>query len=267
MRKKARLPQRKLRPSIIVALELLGLEDPATPGQALAIVEKHLRDEDREENLERRLLIAGGRVIRTAPIKPGGTLTFRELLDVVHLHAALLDHGVFLRGAVTLGDVTARADFAAGPGLFEAERLRDEVACMPRVLVDPYLIRETEQNPDLRARHHTVPTELGYIRSLLREDVDGLWFVDYLKAVDSEVTEDYVRFLDEHRQLIHLQLTFSTTRDHSSLSWTWLRSYHNSVVEKCFEDGRIDEAERARLRVTTRTPLLYVFPPSTEEPD
>jgi hypothetical protein len=252
-----------------MAFDLLGLNDPTVQeGRALAIVEDHLRDDEFiRKAFERRLFVAGSQVIRTAPIKPGGTLTFWELLDIAHVQAALIRRGVLLRGAITLGDVSTGADFATGRGLFEAERLRDEVAGVPRVIVDPRLILETEQNPALRAKHHTVLMELGYVRDLLREDADGLWFIDYLKVVVSEADEppDSIWFLDEHRRQVERRLESSPALDGSSRSWTWLRSYHNNVIEACVERGWIEEADRSSLHVKARSPLLYAFPPSTKE--
>lgn len=265
MRKKA--TPRKPRPCIVMALELLGLNDPkAQEGRALATVEEHLRDEEGRKALEHRIFIAGSQVIRTAPIKPSGTLTFQELLDTIHVQAALINRGILLRGAISLGDVITEADFITGKGLLEAERLRDEVADVPRVIVDPRLILETEQNPALRAERHTVPIELGYVRNLLREDADGLWFIDYLKVVVWEIggPAESSRFLDEHRRQVERRLETSTTLDRSSRSWTWLRSYHNNVVDAGIEGGWIDEADRSSLQVKARSPLLYVFPPSTK---
>lgn len=262
--------QRKPRPCIVMAVELLGRDDPrAQEGRALVTVEYFLKgDEDLKKGLERRLYVAGSHVIRTAPMKPGGTLTFWELLDVAYVQAALVRSGIMVRGAVTLGDVITGTDLATGTGLFKAERLRDEVAGVPRVIVDPRLLLETEQNAALRAQHHSVPMGLGYVRSLLREDADGLWFVDYLKVATSELSDptDRIQLLDEHRQQVDRRLEASTTLDRSSRSWTWLRSYHNNVVEAGVEGGWIRETERSALQVKARSPLLYAFPPSTEKP-
>lgn len=155
-----------------------------------------------------------------------------------------------------------------GTRFAEAERLRDEVAEVPRVVLDPRLIREAEGNVNLRAQHHTVPTELGYIRELLRQDADGLWFVDSLKAFAAEVDEPSacLDFLSEHRRFVERQLGATTSLDRASRVWTWLWSYHNQVVDACVAQGRVDERERDRLRIPAQGPLLYLFPPSARAP-
>jgi hypothetical protein len=259
------------RPCVITALEMLGLDEPSVLEQklrlALAFVKSRLGDMDIPQH-EKHLLVIGHRVFRTAPIKPGGTILFWELLDVVHLQAELFRHGVWLRGIVMRGNAAGSAGTAVGSGLSEAERLCGEIAEVPRVIVDPQLLQETESNPELRAPHHTVPMELGYIRGLLRDDSDGLWFVDYLKAFSTEIAESYTYpdFLEEHRQRVERGLGASTTFGRSSRAWTWLWSYHNRVIEESFEQKQLDERERARLFMAPVSRLLYVFPPSAKVP-
>ncbi len=260
-----------LRPCVILALELCGLDDASVPEGRLRRVIEILDDSSGTEVsrlVERRLFIAGNRVLRVVPIKPNGTQLFWELLDFVHLQADLISHGVLLRGAATLGDTAVRSTFAVGSGVVEAERMRDDLAEVPRVIVDSRLILELELNADLRAKHHTILDELGYARSVLREDGDGLWFVDYLKAFQTEVDEPpmYLEFLEQHRQLIERKLKAATILDRISRSFTWLRSYHNRVIEELFEEKRLDEAERSRLHISATSPLVYAFPPSALKP-
>lgn len=158
--------------------------------------------------------------------------------------------------------------FAVGTGVVESERMRDDLAVVPRVIVDPRLILEIELNELLRAKHHSVLDELGYARSVLREDTDGLWFIDYLKAFQTEVDEPpmYLEFLEQHRQLIERKLKASTTLDRTSRSYTWLRSYHNRVIDELFDEKRLTDAERSRLRIPATSPLVYAFPPSALKP-
>ena len=158
--------------------------------------------------------------------------------------------------------------FAVGSGIVESERMRADLAGVPRVIVDPRLILEIELNELLRAKHHSILDELGYARSVLREDTDGLWFIDYLKAFQTEVDEPpmYLEFLEQHRQLIESKLKASTTLDRTSRGYTWLRSYHNRVIDELFDEKRLNEAERSRLRIPATSPLVYAFPPSALKP-
>jgi hypothetical protein len=259
---------------VIAALEMLGLEEPVTSERrlqsALTVLKRNLLgDLELARIYESHLLITGHRVLRIAPLKPGGAILFRELLDIVHLQGDLVEYGIVLRGAVTLGQAAGRADTVVGPGLEEATRLRDELAEVPRVIVDPRLLVEVENNASLRAENHDVLTELGFIRSLLRADSDGQWFVDYLKAFATELDEPsmYPLFLLKHRRLIEKRLKVSTVPSRSSKGWTWLWRYHNKAITAGVKEQRLKATDREKLRLTPPgSPVLYVFPPSTRAP-
>ncbi len=124
----------------------------------------------------------------------------------------------------------------------------------------------TESNPLLRATHHAPMDDLGYVRSLLRLDADGIWFVDYL-AVHCRETENALPYLEEHRRLIERRLYAAGVLDHESRAWTWLWSYHNRVVDELHEQGRLDELAHRSARIPTKSPLVYAFPPDAKIPD
>jgi hypothetical protein len=259
----------KLHPCVIIALEMLGLdEDEALEGRLQRTLAMMEQDFGGREIFERRFFVVGRRVFRLTAIKSGGTgaNAFRELLDVVHLQDHLLGRRILARGAVTLGNVAWRTDLVVGAGLSEAERLCT-LADVPRVIVDPRLLQEVENNENLR--DHPILTELGYIRKLLRQDADGQWFVDYLRAMSSEVDEPelYPDFLAEHRLVVEQRLKACVTLDPTSRALTWLWSYHNQVVEECFRRKAISSARREHLRLPAQSPFVYVFPPSAKALD
>jgi hypothetical protein len=250
------------------------MDDPAMPqarvGQVIAIIEDQLlvsRDGKAAEHHEMRLSIAAHRVLHITPIKSAGTLLFWSVLDMIHLQSELVPLGILVRGAIALGDAAVQGDLILGHGIAEAERLRDEVASVPRVIVDPRLLRELEQNPFLRAGHHNVMQELGYLHDLLRQDGDGLWFADYLWAFRSEVREPqtYFDFFKEHRRLVTRRLEASTALDRSSHASAWLWHYHNRVFEDLKTSWPPDDRdELAELRIPATSPLVYDFPPAAK---
>lgn len=259
-------------PCMITALELIAPGEPPVPERqllsTLALVERILGS-SKEVRPEGHLLTIGYRIYHVTPIKPSGELPFHELISLVHLQADLTRRGFIARGVVTLGNAAARSDTTIGPGIAEADRLCNELAEAPQVIIDPRLLTEVEQNENLRKDTHTAPMELGYIRQLLREDSDSLWFIDYLKAIEAELDEPsiYPDFLEEHRQFVEQCLKACISLSRSSRRWAWLRGYHNRVIEEHFLQKRFDKADRARLLVPARSPLAYVFPPSAKAPD
>jgi hypothetical protein len=270
-------------PSIIIALELIGLDAPdislTKARRALSQLVLQMGESARGAAKQRDAVIVGPRALSVAPIKPGGTLLFWELLDVLHLQGELIGAGVLVRGAVTLGEVAVVPNFRAGrgitathadtflgPGIAEAERLRDTVADVHRVVVDPRLLAEVEHNPHLRAPHHTAELELGYVRDLLRADGDGLWFVDYLRAFAKEVDDPsfYLTYLADHADLVNHRLASFTGVDHEARRWMWSWRYHNRVIHELHQSEILTDEGRTRLRLPAEGPLFFNFPPSPE---
>lgn len=261
-------PLPRPRPCIITALELLGIDEipEGRARQVISIVQRHLGDSELARRYGSHLSLAARRMLHIAPIEPAGMLPFWQALNMVHLQSALVPLGVLVRGAIALGDAAVHGSLILGRGVAEAERLRDEVAHVPRVVVDPRLLRETEQNANLRSPNHSIMDELGYLRTLLRLDSDGLLFVDYLLAIRSEMDEPslYLEFLKDHRRLVTRKLDAATVLDGASRAWIWLWRYHNLVVEKLEITSRLDDQELSELRIPATSPLVYRFPPSAK---
>lgn len=200
--------------------------------------------------------IQGNRILRLVPVKPGGgSVVFRLLMDVVHCHWAAMHENVLVRGALTLGVGTFKQRNHAflGSGMRETERLPEEIAEMPRVIVDPRLLQAIENNKNLRSEHHTVPEELEWIRSVLECDADGIWFVDYLRAIQDEVASpaDYDDQLAAHRAMLLDKWNSVSEWDRTWRSLSWLTTYHNSVVAA---------KKKLSLRVPPSYPFAFEFP-------
>ncbi len=198
----------------------------------------------------------GNRVTRMVPVKPGGgSVVFRLLMDIVHCQWAAMHENLLMRGALTLCEGTFKqlGHAFVGSGIREAERLTDEVAEGPRVLIDPRLLQAIESDNHLRSEHHTVPEELEWIQSVLECDADGIWFVDYLRAIHDEVASpaDYDEQLAAHQAMILDKWNSVTEWDRAWRSLSWLTTYHNRVV--------IAKKKHA-LRVPPNYPFAFEFP-------
>jgi len=248
------------RRSIVVALELLPREDTPTPADvrvplALRDAEGWLMRETRK-SLGRRLVCIDRQLVVITPIEAGETLLFNELLDIGGLQTELIKHDISLRGALTVGET--REDFVAGPGIFDVHRLR-ELADVPRVIIDPRAFVEVEDDERLRAPYHLLMEELDYIRRLLRQDSDGVWYVDYL-ANEYRAVPGETALFHAHRALVEARLGSVIALTRTSRSWTWLWHYHNAVVDDLHAEGLLDDAARRELRIPARSPLVYAFP-------
>ncbi|QQS34789.1 MAG: hypothetical protein IPM56_11005 [Ignavibacteriales bacterium] len=164
--------------------------------------------------------------------RPVGLL-FYELIDVLHLQFELVHKGIFIRGGLTIGEIYNKDNFIFGPGLVSAYELESKVAIYPRIVVPKELVEMVKNVPALKAFHHGVDDELEYINGLLKYDVAGFYFIDYMKASESEIEpEDYLAFLMTHKNNIKANLALYNKDDSVLPKYKWLKRYHNSCVRE-----------------------------------
>lgn len=75
----------------------------------------------------------------------------------------------------------------------------------------------------------------GYgIWNLIRKDkIDGFWYVDYLKAMRSELDHDsdYIPLLRQHKEKIAVSMQQFEKRDYKIFQkYEWLKNYHNASI-------------------------------------
>lgn len=184
-------------------------------------------------------------------------LLFHEVLDLVHIQMELVKHAVWVRGGVTVGKVRFTERQVFGPGLVRAHQLESELAQFPRIVLDPSLLAALGTDVRLRKDTHSADEERRHMRNLLRRDADGLWFVDYLRAGESEVDEPefFELMLKGHRAAISAQIAKHPKLDRVGQKLAWMAQYHNNVVQELLEDGLPPEKAQA-LRIEIPASLV-----------
>jgi hypothetical protein len=169
---------------------------------------------------------------------PVGVL-FHEVLAILHACFEMANHGVAVRGALTLGDVYASGSKMFGPAMVRAYELETRVAVYPRVIVDPVVIDALRSEPKLKKDTHSVSEEAGHLRNLLRRDRDGVWFIDFLYAARVQVDEPdlYLDLLSNNKKHIEATLQSRGALDDVALKALWCASYHNEVLDRLAHDG------------------------------
>lgn len=177
-------------------------------------------------------------IIRVLPIDnksnlqyPEGII-FHELIDLIHIQGELIDKGILIRGAITLGNVFHSEEIVYGPGIIDAYFLEKEKAKNPRILVHKELITSIRETPLLKALHHDAAYEEEAVRKLLQVDSDGHLFIDYLKIMADEIEDlyNYGLFLQKHKEIIETGLV--SKDDKIRKKHQWLKKYHNNLVKK-----------------------------------
>lgn len=203
------------------------------------VIETTKPDEvDKKEN-EENYVNFSDLIVHTVPINSRSNVTYpsgvvySEILGLVHAQAELIDEGLLIRGAVTIGDIERSYRVIFGPGLISAYDLEQKSARFPRIIVDAALLRATKKNRLLRF-HDKPKDEMKYISALVQKDDDGVAFIDYLGGMQDEFREPdhYVSFLDNHKKLISKGLSDFAGNRKILRKYRWLRKYHNRVIRK-----------------------------------
>jgi hypothetical protein len=257
------------RESIVTFCDILGFsslvssQPPLVIESKLDAVTRHTKlPKDMAELFEAASFHFSDSIVRVLPLdseanRRGIGIVFYELLDLVHAQMELIRHGVFLRGGVASGPVSFTSEQVFGPAMIRAYELESQIAVYPRIIVDPVLIAAITTNSALRKDTHDAHEEMRYVKGLLRRDLDGIWFVDYLYAGRSEANSPahYVRMLEDHKEVIEQELAGCSTLNRTAAKHTWLAQYHNSVIAQLQAEAEPEAPDWQSMRVVLPAPF------------
>ena len=158
---------------------------------------------------------------------------FHEVLDLIHAQVECVGDGVLVRGGLAIGDIYI-GETGEGPvfgsGMVRAYELEQHDAKYPRIVIDRDAFEKYLKDPRLKSENHTLQEDQKYLDALIREDTDGMLFIDYLRGSEQEFDEPifYWRFLQQHAKMIKQGLKDAT--DNVRPKYEWLANYHNEVV-------------------------------------
>lgn len=139
-----------------------------------------------------------------------------------------------VRGGVTIGPVSVGEQRIFGPAVIDAYDLESQFARYPRIVLSPVVLKTLDNDPLLRAHHHSAEQEKEYIYNLLRQGGDAVWFIDYLYAFATELDhpEDYYEMLVRHRALITGAANSVGGLTSLALKYNWLAHYYNATLAR-----------------------------------
>jgi hypothetical protein len=236
----------RYQPSIITYVDILGFRRLVQTKQAgeisriLRVVKETVAPgKELSELLDFRIQHFSDLTVRVLPIVTGSRGhgdVFAELLSLVYVQKELIETGILVRGSIMFGDIVTSWGLLYGPGLIRAYELEQE-AVFPKIIVDHNLLRELRRNPSLRGSEHDYKMEMEHINKLIRKDSDNSYFVDYLRAVESEFNDPevgYPHFLNTHKNEIVRGLNEFKLDKRVLRKYRWLKAYHNSTVKNRF---------------------------------
>ena len=163
--------------------------------------------------------------------EPHGAGVTSILMDVHNLQLELLQRGVLLRGAITAGLLHHDEKLVFGPALNEAVAL-ERLANYPRVILDGEILDEAglKRSPS--------PSLSRTISSMVAEDFDGLFYIDYFNVHPDDFNEEWddVRYYLEKLRLVVKGL--SNKKDPSiKVKHSWLRTKFNAMATPFQKSG------------------------------
>lgn len=166
--------------------------------------------------------------ILSYPISFDGGL-FYVLLDLIHLQIDLACLGIFIRGGVSVGPAHHDEFNAFGPAMVEAYELESKIAEYPRIILSP----QTLSAGITASKEHQDPYDISLLNSIIRQDTDGFYFLDYLSQYQelNSPEYDYYNWLAGIRNCLvyNLNAYHADTRIHKK--YLWMLHYWNSVLD------------------------------------
>jgi len=158
---------------------------------------------------------------------------FFTLLEIKHVIMLLLSRKILCRCAVAIGKFIHTENYLFGPALVEAYTLESKAAMYPRVILDNSVI---EAGSMYSGVHHSSQNEKDFVQSLLEQDSDGMYYVDYFFKAQSELDDpeyDFPNYIDNLREIIQKGLMGSSHHSKADLrvKYSWMRERFNRMVE------------------------------------
>jgi hypothetical protein len=218
------------------------------------------------EGFEPKIIQFSDSIIRIRPLDSAANMEMRyglmyfEILDLVHMQGELINHGVCVRGGVSIGNVHIDNQTLFGPGFVRAYELESIYADYPRIVIDPVLIAQLKKDQRLASAQNTLSQEFTYIRKNVRKGSDGIYYIDYLRSFLDEIDDpdNIPVFLQNHKAIILRNAGGATQLSSISAKYLWMATYHNELIAEF--DGeffKVHGLKRTALEVTPKEmPLL-----------
>jgi hypothetical protein len=153
---------------------------------------------------------------------------FKILLDLLYICATALYNGFLLRGAVVCDKVYHIEKKVFGPALVKAYEMEKNLAIYPRIILDDNIISIAMT---YHLKDHDSETEINHINELILKDFDGLNYINYFDAIESELDagfEEMPEYLDNLRNIIKKMEEIDKFSVKSK--YLWLKEKYNFVI-------------------------------------
>lgn len=143
----------------------------------------------------------------------------------------IINYNIFIRGSIVCGEILFSDNYIFGDGLVKAYSLENEMAVVPRIILDKEVVNIFNMKVDDIIHDLYKVTDEEVI-----EDIDGIFFINYL-AIDNryieglgddEITRNAVM---RHRQIIEENIQTCKTMK-TIQKYFWCKEFHNRICKK-----------------------------------
>ena len=154
-----------------------------------------------------------------------------QIISIINLVAsiqlcALIQFDFWLRGGITIGELYIDNSVVWGTGLIDAYNIENNLANYPRVIISDKVLKKYE---DCKIK------ELN-LYALIKEDFDGLWFVDFIIAAPNLKQIPTISGILNERVVL-----YANASDRVKQKINWVITYFNSYCCKFKERGDYDK--------------------------
>lgn len=172
--------------------------------------------------------------------------TFFTLLKLLWVQTELADKGIMCRGGIAIGQASHTHQQVFGPAVVEAY-LMEQRADFPRIVAQKSILQIGAQN---RSDSNSYHEEYQYLAKILQQDADGLYYVDYFKASQSELDDtgyEYPEYLYKLGKHIAMGLTHRDKKVRRK--YRWMKKKYNELIAdiKCVLKDKIRRHEEPEL--------------------
>lgn len=209
-------------------------------------------------------------IVSTVTTKSDVETQLREFLfmfelEVQHLafvqYQMFVDYGILIRGAISFGNIYHDNNILFGEGMVNAYEMEETLAIYPRIIIDPKIIdligkyaKDVDRYPDEIKNFHDTMFVPSDMYKQIRQDKDGLYFIDFLNLKDVEGywyvpleptnNDIYEIFISYKEKLLEKLSEIQSKSDKTKVKYNWLKNYYNDMVKlncKLLPNNRITD--------------------------
>ena len=153
---------------------------------------------------------------------------------ISHIQYSFITNDLFIRGAISLGDLHMDDNIVLGKALIEAYDLESKDAHYPRIILSKDVISAVDKYIGYYSDQQQSPQNHYFLL-----DKDNHYFINYLEIgqLDRNDGSKFVDFIIKHRDAIIRNAKFNITDYNILQKYIWIAEYHNFFVDSNFYEN------------------------------